>query len=699
MANGADNRIITASGTDTLLAETYLTFQNTLNVSTLSVLSDQDTGDLFSIATTTHGATTLTTTDDDATAAHFEIAADGNITLDAAGVTNIESEGLITMTAGAGALINNASDAGASALTIAGTDVDQDALTIGPYQTTGSGISITGTGLTTGNAINVGSSNCTDSEIYVNRVPTATTGTPAHAGMISLSGSKSVNTASGATHVMRGIQSSIRDSGRNVGASSLTNLTLNTQMDYPDGTTSTIGIANGFRGDLADTAIGYESKVPDGGLDFMLLSSADTGDYCSIATTTHGATTLTTVDDDAAAAHFEIAADGNITLDAAGDIALEAAGNDVTVDSDTFTITSSTADQPIVKLLNTSNDSNNSAQLIFEKLRADDGVEQGQNLGEIWFRGQNSAQESEDYAYIIGEIDVSADGEESGILKLGVANDDGGNGAGLTMTGGDTDNEIDVTIGLGAASVTTVGGTLTMGSTATINNSGVIQVAAQTVIDHDQLANFAPGEHFTQANITTVGTIGTGVWQGTAIAQAYIAGDAINGDKIADDAVDSEHYTDGSIDTAHIADDQVTFAKALGVTPNIFDNKIKLIPSDFMANDHGGNTKFGVGYVETAGAGYGMRVANNATELYAFVSIPQGMTATHVDIFDKNDLAVEVFEAQINATTMTSKGSGNANTTIDITDVASTATNFLVIEVTTTSATNDKVYGGTVTIA
>jgi hypothetical protein len=38
--------------------------------------------------------------------------------------------------------------------------------------------------------------------------------------------------------------------------------------------------------------------------------------YFTIATTTHGATTITTP-------HLEIAADGNITLDAAGDIALE----------------------------------------------------------------------------------------------------------------------------------------------------------------------------------------------------------------------------------------------------------------------------------------------------------------------------------------------------------------------------------------
>ncbi len=49
-----------------------------------------------------------------------------------------------------------------------------------------------------------------------------------------------------------------------------------------------------------------------------------TSDYCSINVATHGATTISTVDAAAAAAHFEIAADGNITLDAAGNVAIEA---------------------------------------------------------------------------------------------------------------------------------------------------------------------------------------------------------------------------------------------------------------------------------------------------------------------------------------------------------------------------------------
>jgi hypothetical protein len=56
-----------------------------------------------------------------------------------------------------------------------------------------------------------------------------------------------------------------------------------------------------------------------------------------------------------------------------------------------------------------------------------------------------------------------------------------------------------------------------------------------------------------QPNVTGVGTIGTGVWQGTAIASAYIAADAITGAKIADDAVDSEHIAADSIDAEHYA--------------------------------------------------------------------------------------------------------------------------------------------------
>ncbi len=61
----------------------------------------------------------------------------------------------------------------------------------------------------------------------------------------------------------------------------------------------------------------------------------------------------------------------------------------------------------------------------------------------------------------------------------------------------------------------------------------------------------------TMTGLVTVGTIGTGVWQGTAIAQSYIAADAINGSKIANDSINSEHYAGGSIDLEHMAANSV----------------------------------------------------------------------------------------------------------------------------------------------
>ncbi len=201
------------------------------------------------------------------------------------------------------------------------------------------------------------------------------------------------------------------------------------------------------------------------------------------------------------------------------------------------------------------------------------------------------------------------------------------------------------------------------------------------------------------SSLTAVGTIGTGVWQGTAIAHAYVGADAIDGDNIADDSVNSEHYVDGSIDTAHIADDQVTFAKASGVTPNIYGSIIKVLPSDFMANEEPGVTKT-LQFVDNDASG--IKPGDNNTELLAFVSIPEGMKATHVDVYADANLVFSVYEFNIHESvgdiSAASKGTGACNTTLDITDVNATATNYLLIQVITVSKA-DRVWGAKVTIA
>ncbi len=67
--------------------------------------------------------------------------------------------------------------------------------------------------------------------------------------------------------------------------------------------------------DGADTNTGIYMNIDDGGRDIRMVSSADTGDYCTIATGANGATTIATIDDDAAAANFTLDIDGDIILD------------------------------------------------------------------------------------------------------------------------------------------------------------------------------------------------------------------------------------------------------------------------------------------------------------------------------------------------------------------------------------------------
>jgi len=80
-----------------------------------------------------------------------------------------------------------------------------------------------------------------------------------------------------------------------------------------------------------DINYGIQLDVEDGGVDLRIESSADSGDYFQIQTTTHGATTITTVDDDAAAADLTFTIDGDLTLDSEGKIVIEAKASDEVV--------------------------------------------------------------------------------------------------------------------------------------------------------------------------------------------------------------------------------------------------------------------------------------------------------------------------------------------------------------------------------
>jgi hypothetical protein len=433
---------------------------------------------------------------------------DGTVTSEA----NLTFDGTTLTTTGKSA-ISAGSAVGGPALTITQADADQH------------GISIDATALTaagSADAIFIDATNSV-SPIHVDQDIGATSSI-SHNGAFFGNVTKASNTTSGQTCHMFGAQFIATDTGDNVGTVNATGLEILSNITNNTGTTTVHGIHNRQTGS-ADTMVGFLSEVPlaspdikmisfdSGGDDYFSVNVGETGssdlttvhgtgatahltfnvdgttyfknytglstrfsitgndsDYFDIAVGNNGNTTLTTVDAAATAAHFEIAADGNITLDAAADIALEAAGNDVTVDADTLTVTSSTADYPQIKMLNTTDD-DQGCQLLFEKLRADDGVATGQNLGEIWFRGQDNGQNTEDYAHMIAKIDVSTHGQESGQLNLGVCSHNGTSQNGIEIVGGSVAGEVDVTIGRGAASVTTVAGNLEVTNNLTVTES------------------------------------------------------------------------------------------------------------------------------------------------------------------------------------------------------------------------------------
>ena len=149
---------------------------------------------------------------------------------------------------------------------------------------------------------------------------------------------KSGVVGSGADNTTIGVGINMADAATNhaSGAVNMTGIKVDIDSANAQGTILQKGlilnVASDSTGD-ANGTFGIETSVMDGATDIKIKSSANGNDYCTINTTTNGATTITTVDADEALANFEVAADGDITLDANGQIKLEpASGNNILLD-------------------------------------------------------------------------------------------------------------------------------------------------------------------------------------------------------------------------------------------------------------------------------------------------------------------------------------------------------------------------------
>ncbi len=124
--------------------------------------------------------------------------------------------------------------------------------------------------------------------------------------------------------------------------------------------------------------------------------------------------------------------------------------------------------------------------------------------------------------------------------------------------------------------------------------------------------------------------------------------------------------------------------------------RIKLLPRDFVPSD-GGRPAM----IDDVNIGIDKLFleSHSTLPLYATVAIPTGYKATHVMVHGDNNNtdAVEVWEFQINSATGVSKGTGNVQTEINITDVTSSTTNYLLLSV--QNGASKEIHGGYVTIA
>ena len=126
--------------------------------------------------------------------------------------------------------------------------------------------------------------------------------------------------------------------------------------------------------------------------------------------------------------------------------------------------------------------------------------------------------------------------------------------------------------------------------------------------------------------------------------------------------------------------------------------KIKFFPHQFVA--HEGTSARQDMLIEDDVAGkLGGRVSHTSAVMYSWISIPTGYTATVVRCYADtgSNLDVQCWSTDIDDGDITDIGNGNASAEVNITDVASTSTNSIIVMLTFANTTTE-FYGGYITI-
>ena len=189
----------------------------------------------------------------------------------------------------------------------------------------------------------------------------------------------------------------------------------------------------------------------------------------------------------------------------AGGITLSASSNAVTIDSPDVNISSGTSQKPVLTIKNTTNDANGaSIKLVKDKGAA--GAD-GDDIGNIEFVGDDAGQVQTSFAKILAEVSEADNTDEAGKLSLMVAASDGTNTAlvaGLVLEGEHaTGGEVDVTLGAGGSSLTTVAGSLTVTGDFTVNGTNTVVNSTTLQIDDKniELAHSPSGSEGDDASV------------------------------------------------------------------------------------------------------------------------------------------------------------------------------------------------------
>ena len=215
--------------------------------------------------------------------------------------------------------------------------------------------------------------------------------------------------------------------------------------------------------------------------------------------------------------HLEVNA--GTTLDMTAPTVDINASTGVTIDTDTVTIASANSTDPVMILKNTNTDANG-ARLRFVKDAGEAGAASDIS-GLIEFYADDANQDQVLFAKVEAAVAVHTNGQEGGKLTLGVASHDGEMNSGLILTDGSAEDEIDVTVGNGTASVTTVAGNLTVTGDVTISGDD-LTMGTNT----DKFILVADGTNFNSVESTgdvIISNDGSSAIQANAVDGTHIA--------------------------------------------------------------------------------------------------------------------------------------------------------------------------------